>query len=132
MEMSSEEMVKAFQQMQEERKKEAVVRHKINNEMTKFFMETDESMKSLSDLQQATGKGILSSHLEIQKVALKQNEMDFILRGVDGKNGLVSKVNKIEVTMDQIKENTHGMTTKMAVLSTSLAGVCFAIGKLWT
>lgn len=126
--MTSEDMGKAIESIVEERKREATVRHDNNNRMTKMFYEFDKSLGEMSKSQDISSGIALAASGKMDEVSKQVTELDFILRGVDRRNGLVSKVNKIEAAIDKIEENTSGLTVKITAIMTTLTVGSVLIG----
>lgn len=117
MEMSSDELGKMLTKLTEEIESQRKVRHDTNNRlaaalgsMSKSVLELDEANKAQTSALLEIGSQVQSVRVEVGLVSKTVTELDHILRGVDGENGIRGEWRQMKQQLRFMEMRIVGLT----------------------
>jgi hypothetical protein len=127
--LTSAETYRRLEAIQAALKRQAEERHKNNGIQTGIFMEISTTLSEM-DLKNSAQNRIFETIADTLKTQNKLLvEHDFLLRGVDGKNGMKSDVAAIHNDVESIKGRLRYLEVKIAGYIAAVGGVLIWIAR---
>lgn len=110
-------------QLRTDRESERKIRHENNNRLAAVLGAMSKDVSEIGDQQGLAAGTIAELRIELRDAVKQIVELDHVVRGVDGNNGLRADVKLI-------KESIRFMEIRIAMIAAALAGAGVWAGKM--